>query len=317
MQKNIIFNKIVFVTLLSLFIFSIFSSMSTVFAKSSSENIFPEKPTKNIYVVDEANLINKNTKIDLLNQGSYMNKAFNTQIVVVTVNSLHGLSVEEYANTLFRKWGIGDKKENTGILILVAKKEHKARIEVGYGLEGIINDGKAGRILKTMLADFKKNKYDSGIKKAYGLLVDEVAEGKTISSSTEKQTNKNNNEKIFSYIIFTFIPCIAVFAFFICNFLEYKKKKERKQYELMHPDSKKQSSVLYNDMIHSNKKNNDDTIDTITTGIIVDNILHNHSSISSYNDDDDDDNKYSSWNDDNNDFFGDGDSGGGGASGDW
>ena len=49
--------------------------------------------------------------------------------------------------------GVGDKKENTGVLILISKDDHKSRIEVGYGLEGIINDGKAGRILKSMLTE--------------------------------------------------------------------------------------------------------------------------------------------------------------------
>jgi uncharacterized protein len=62
------------------------------------------------------------------------------QVVVATVNSLGGDEIEPYANALFRAWGLGEKSKNNGVLLLVAPKERKARIEVGYGLEGTLTD---------------------------------------------------------------------------------------------------------------------------------------------------------------------------------
>ena len=75
------------------------------------------------------------------------------QVVVVTVNDLSRMEIEEYALNLFRNWGIGDREKNNGVLILVnkesliANQRGRIRIEVGYGLEGAITDGKAGAIL--------------------------------------------------------------------------------------------------------------------------------------------------------------------------
>lgn len=89
------------------------------------------------------------------------------EISVVTVNSLEGNSIEDYAATLFEQWGIGKKTKNNGVLLLIAKEERKARIEVGYGSEPYITDGRAGRIIRTIITpNFKKRAYDEGVKEA-------------------------------------------------------------------------------------------------------------------------------------------------------
>ena len=66
--------------------------------------------------------------------------------MVVTVNSLDGDAIEDYANKLFRQYGIGDSKKNNGVLILLSIQDRKCRIEVGYGLEGTLTDGNTGLI---------------------------------------------------------------------------------------------------------------------------------------------------------------------------
>ncbi|NLL18707.1 MAG: TPM domain-containing protein, partial [Clostridia bacterium] len=81
-----------------------------------------------------------------------LKKASGADLVVVTVENLGGYTIEEYALELFRRWGLGDKEKNNGVLLLVNKENvltgqsGRVRIEVGYGLEGAIPDGKAGRI---------------------------------------------------------------------------------------------------------------------------------------------------------------------------
>ena len=131
------------------------------------EQKFPPKPQDNIYVVDSAGMINDEYKQKMLQLGEALDKKHKAQIVVVTIESLGGTSIEEYANNLFRLWGIGDKKQNNGILFLVSKKDRKFRIEIGYGLEGKIPDSKAGAILQNIKGYFKNKQYAEGTYVAY------------------------------------------------------------------------------------------------------------------------------------------------------
>jgi len=85
-------------------------------------------------------------------------------LVVVTTKDIGEQSIEEYANTTYEKLGIGSKKEEEGALIALAVKQRKARIEVGYGSEGYINDAKAGRILDTYgIPYFRKEEFSKGL----------------------------------------------------------------------------------------------------------------------------------------------------------
>ena len=85
-------------------------------------------------------------------------------IVVATFESLEGVPIEDYAVGLFEKWKIGQKGRDFGILILVAKQERKIRFEVGYGLEPVIPDGRAGEIIRTQMTPrFREGDYAGGI----------------------------------------------------------------------------------------------------------------------------------------------------------
>lgn len=86
------------------------------------------------------------------------------EMAIVTIKSLDGESVEEYANRLFNKWGIGKSKKNNGVLLLVAVDDRKLRIEVGYGLEGAVPDGFAGDVIRnTIVPYFKAGRFGDGI----------------------------------------------------------------------------------------------------------------------------------------------------------
>lgn len=85
-------------------------------------------------------------------------------LVVVTVESIGDNDIETYANELYKDWGIGKKGEDKGVLILLALKERKVRIETGYGVEGILPDGKVGQILDdAVIPSFKRGQYGEGI----------------------------------------------------------------------------------------------------------------------------------------------------------
>ncbi|MBQ7478740.1 MAG: TPM domain-containing protein, partial [Selenomonadaceae bacterium] len=111
---------------------------------------------------------------EILAIGEDMDERFGAQLVVVTIDTLNGEEIEDYANRLFRAWGIGSAEKNNGVLLLIAKDDRKFRIEVGYGLEGIITDGFAGEVLDGMTPKFREGDYSSGILAAYQALAKKI-----------------------------------------------------------------------------------------------------------------------------------------------
>lgn len=119
------------------------------------------------YVNDFANLYSEQFKSGLELQLSDLAKSGSAEIAVVTVKSLEGISIEEYAVKLFEKWKVGKKGTDNGLLLLIAKDDREVRIEVGYGLEPYITDGRAGEIIRNdIVPEFKNGNYESGTKKA-------------------------------------------------------------------------------------------------------------------------------------------------------
>ena len=134
------------------------------------------KPAQMTYVADTAAMISNEDAAKIAEMGRGLDAATGAQVVVVTISSLDGASIEEYATTLFRNWGIGDAEKNNGVLLLIAKEDRKFRIEVGYGLEGAITDGYAGSVLDDMKADFKSENYSEAIVVAYAKLTQKAYE---------------------------------------------------------------------------------------------------------------------------------------------
>jgi uncharacterized membrane protein YgcG len=104
-------------------------------------------PTLTGRVVDEANLIDNSTRLSLTTKLAYLETKTTDQLVVVTLNSLQGTSIEDFGLRLGRYWQIGQKNKNNGVLLVVAPNERKVRIEVGYGLESTLTNGIADHII--------------------------------------------------------------------------------------------------------------------------------------------------------------------------
>jgi uncharacterized protein len=130
------------------------------------------------YVNDFAGLVSAEGRDKLETQLAQLDKDTTAQIAVVTIKSLEGSTVEDYAVSLFEKWKIGQKGKDNGVLLLVAKDDRKLKIEVGYGLEPIITDSRAGRIRDNdLLPNFKQDKYEDGITSAVNSLEVLIREG--------------------------------------------------------------------------------------------------------------------------------------------
>ncbi|MGB7556432.1 MAG: TPM domain-containing protein [Candidatus Korobacteraceae bacterium] len=115
------------------------------------------------YVTDLANVIDPATKAKLETLCAEVEQKTGAQIAVVTVNSLDGRTREDYAADLYKQLGVGSKKENRGVLLLLAPKERQYKIEIGYGLEPVINDARAGDIGREMVPDLKREDYSAAV----------------------------------------------------------------------------------------------------------------------------------------------------------
>jgi len=138
----------------------------------------PAKAFAGTYVLDEANVIPADVEARIEKLSSEIESATpGAEIAVVTVTSLGGLSIEEYAEERFEKLGIGAKDENNGVLLLVAMTERRMRIEVGYGLEGALPDSKAGSIIDSIITPkFKAGDIAGGIEAGHAAIAGVVAE---------------------------------------------------------------------------------------------------------------------------------------------
>lgn len=194
MLKRQLLNKESFLIILSLIFFF------TLLLPFYSFATIPQKPLENVYIFDYANLIDDSDENNMKLLAKEIEDRTSAEIVVVTVETLGDYTIDEYALQLFRKWGIGDKEKNNGVLILVNKenllknRKGRIRIEVGYGLEGAISDGKAGRILDTYaIPAFEKKEYSNGIRDTFFAVANEVAKEYNLSL---EEIKKHSNIQI-------------------------------------------------------------------------------------------------------------------------
>ena len=115
------------------------------------------------YINDFAHVLDSNTTAQLESTCQQIDQKAHAQIAVVTIQSLDGSDIESYAVDLFKQWGIGSKASNRGVLILFATQDRHYRIEVGYGLEPILPDGKVGSIGREAVPLLKQGDYNGAV----------------------------------------------------------------------------------------------------------------------------------------------------------
>jgi uncharacterized protein len=149
------FTRFIAPSLLFLLVFAFSAS------HADSEQVKNLKPQG--YVNDFAGVLSAEAKEKLAALCAEVDQKANAQIAVVTVSSLEGQPVEQFANDLFTQWGVGPKQQDRGVMILLAPNDRKYRIEVGYGLEPILPDGKVGGFGREAVGFLRQNDYNGAI----------------------------------------------------------------------------------------------------------------------------------------------------------
>ncbi len=170
-------------------------------------------PTQKFFVNDFADCISDADEQKMQSMAEELYEKSGAQVVCVTVNNLDGKDVRDYALGLGREWGIGSKN-NDGVLLLLSVEERQIDIEVGYGLEGALPDGKTGRILDNYAIPYlKSDDFSTGLREAFSALIGETATeyGVEINGSSlapdedEDEEYESSKAVIIDFIIFIII----------------------------------------------------------------------------------------------------------------
>ena len=142
-------------------------------------------------VTDNAEILSKPVRQSLAERLKAHEDRTGNQIVVLTTPSLEGESIEGYAEAVFKEWKLGQKGKDNGILVIVAPQDRRMRIEVGYGLEGILPDSLAGSIIRDVITPkFKTGDYNGGIEAGVNAILTVLETGKApaFDSNAGKET---------------------------------------------------------------------------------------------------------------------------------
>jgi uncharacterized protein len=133
------------------------------------------------YVSDFAGVVDGGAKQRLEAYCGAVERATGAQIALVVVPSLEGEPIEDVANSMFRGWGIGQQKNNEGILLLVAVGDRRDRLEVGYGLEPILPDGLSGSVLRAMRPSLRQSDWGGALESAAETIGGAIAQAKGVA----------------------------------------------------------------------------------------------------------------------------------------
>jgi len=133
------------------------------------------------YVNDFAGVLDPSTVEGLTRLCTEVDQKAKAQIALVTIKSLEGDAVEDFANHLFQKWGVGYKGTDRGVMVLLAVGDHKYWTEVGYGLEPILPDGKVGGFGRDMVPLLRQGNYNGAVRQIASQIAEVIAQDSHVS----------------------------------------------------------------------------------------------------------------------------------------
>lgn len=203
-MKNIL-NKTSFFLLVITFL------LSTV--KGFSQFTIPEKPSFQTSVYDYAKILNENENAQLEEKLIKYSDSTTSQIVVVTIENLKGEDVAVVATNWAQKWGIGQAKEDNGVMLLVSRDDRKLSIRPGYGVEDRLTAGVCGEIIRNVIVpEFKAGSYYNGLDKGADVIF-EVLKGKYKGERIADSSDKS------------ILPVVIFIIFFIILMIIISKNK--------------------------------------------------------------------------------------------
>ena len=205
--------------------------LAALLALPAAAQDLPPRPDGPVY--DGANMIDAATKSQLDQKLRAYNKETGRAVIVATVPSLDGETVEGYAVDLYETWGIGGEETDEGALLLVAKDDRKIRIEVGYGSTPTLTDAMSGRIIRnTITPAFKQGDFTGGIVAGVAQMIEALdmdpATARAIEEA-EAAARAKDGEITGATIGGAFVWLILIFAF-IGIFGRGKKGRRRRRY---------------------------------------------------------------------------------------
>ncbi len=169
-----------------------------------------------IRVHDDAHVLKQETVDQLEKELKTYEDSTSNQIAILIIPSLDGDVLEEYSLKVAEKWKLGQKTKDNGVLLLIAVDDHKMRIEVGQGLEGVLTDAQSSRIIRNEIApEFRRGDYDTGVKAGVDGMVKAIA-GEYASGDGDSNGNDFQDLNLFQKLLITLgvTLFISIFAFF-------------------------------------------------------------------------------------------------------
>ncbi|ABC63881.1 TPM domain-containing protein [Erythrobacter litoralis] len=216
------------------------AALAAVVAGPVSAQDFPALSGR---VVDAADILSNSEEAQLTANLAAVEEQNGRQFVVATIPDLQGYPIEDYGYRLGREWGIGDAERNDGILLIVAPNERKVRIEVGYGLEGVMTDALSKVIIeRNIIPHFKADNLPRGIEAGSDAIIRQISlpeeEALAIASQAQSQGTGSRYEGLgtIAKIVLIFVLLALPWVFFILPMIifaklypkRYKKWKKRR-----------------------------------------------------------------------------------------
>lgn len=162
-------------------------------------------------VVDAAHILDDAALARIAEKLAAYEAKTSDQVVVATVSSLDGLPIEDYANRLFRQWGIGTRDKNNGALLLVAPKERKVRIEVGYGVEGALTDAMSSVIINSaIIPKFRQGDFAGGVEAGANAMVDVLSGDAETWNRQAEAASEDDSVSILAVIFYLIVLLVFI-----------------------------------------------------------------------------------------------------------
>jgi len=170
----------------------------------------------NMRVHDDAHVLKQETIDRLESQLKQYEDSTSNQIAILVISSLEGASLEDYSIKVAEKWALGQKEKDNGVLLLIAVDDHKMRIEVGEGLEGVLTDALSSRIIRNEMAPaFRRGDFDSGISAAVDGIIKAIGGEYSASDTNDFEELTGKEKALIGLGLYFFLSIFAFFAMVI------------------------------------------------------------------------------------------------------